>query len=127
MSMLNDYKAKPFGTKALIAAFLVSGTFHLVYPSAFYPLIPDFLGNKTAWAMGSGVLELVCAVGLLLGTRWAPRGTAYLLLFIWAGNFWYAYDSLDSGNVLMIIAAIVRLPFQIPMIGWAVASPVKAN
>jgi uncharacterized membrane protein len=124
--MLSNFTAKPFGTKVLIAIFLFSGTFHIATPSVFYPLIPEFLGPQIIWAVGSGILELVCAVGLLTSQRWAPRGTAYLLLIIWVGNIWFAYDSLDSGNIAMIIASIVRLPFQIPMIGWAIASPVKS-
>jgi uncharacterized membrane protein len=124
--MLSVFTSKPFGTKVLISIFIISGTFHVATPSAFYALIPPFLGAPIVWAVGSGILELICAVGLLTGQRWAPRGTAYLLLFIWVGNIWFAYDSLDSGNILLIIGAIVRLPFQIPMIGWAIASPVKS-
>jgi uncharacterized membrane protein len=115
----------PFGTKFLMGAFTVSGVFHLIRPESFYALIPPMLGSPWFWAVSSGVVELVCAFALWRRFWWAPQLTAAVLLIIWVGNWWFAIDSIGGESLVLTIVAFLRLPLQIPMIRWALASPVR--
>jgi uncharacterized membrane protein len=117
----------PIGTKIIIFIFSLSGTFHLVNPGFFEALVPPVLGNELFWIVFSGILEIVCAIGLLTKQKWAPKLTAAVLLVIWVGNWWYAIDvtwNLES-SWLLILGSWLRLPLQIPLIQWALRSPVK--
>jgi uncharacterized membrane protein len=117
------------GSWIVIALFTVSGVLHLVSPTGFLWLMPPELGESTNLALvyASGVVELVCVVGLLMRWRWAPLLTVLTLLAVWPANIWFAFDQLGSDNTALIIAAWVRLPLQIPLLWWAWKSPVKVQ
>jgi len=120
-------KGLPIGTKIIIFLFLLSGSFHLINPGVFQALVPPFLGGQNFWIFLSGILEIICAIGLLTKQKWAPKFTAFILLVIWVGNWWYAIDvtfNLES-SWFLIIGSWLRLPFQIPLIQWALRSPVN--
>jgi uncharacterized membrane protein len=120
-------KNLPIGSKIIIFIFLLSGSFHLIDPGVFYALIPPMLGMQNLWIVLSGILEIVCAIGLVTKQKWAPKLTAGVLLVIWVGNWWYAIDvtwNLES-SWLLILGSWLRLPLQIPLIQWALRSPVK--
>jgi uncharacterized membrane protein len=120
-------KDLPIGTKIIIFIFLLSGSFHLINPGVFQALVPPILGTQNFWIILSGILEIVCAIGLLTRQKWAPKFTAFILMAIWVGNWWYAIDvtfNLES-SWFLIIGAWLRLPLQIPLIQWALRSPVK--
>lgn len=120
-------KNLPIGSKIIIFIFLLSGSFHLLDPGVFYALIPPMLGMQNLWIVLSGILEIVCAIGLVTKQKWAPKLTAGVLLVIWVGNWWYAIDvtwNLES-SWLLILGSWLRLPLQIPLIQWALRSPVK--
>jgi uncharacterized membrane protein len=105
----------------------LSGSFHLINPGVFQALVPPILGMQNFWIILSGILEIVCAIGLLTRQKWAPKFTAFILMAIWVGNWWYAIDvtfNLES-SWFLIIGAWLRLPLQIPLIQWALRSPVK--
>lgn len=104
---------------ALVGLFAFTGTVHLVRPHTFDAALPDWLpGTKRAWAVGSGVAELVC--GALVAYRPSRRlgGLASAALFV--GVF--------PGNVHMVRTArtpraktitLLRLPLQAPLVWWA--------
>ena len=120
-------KDLPIGTKIIIFIFLLSGSFHLINPGVFQALVHPILGTQNFWIILSGILEIVCAIGLLTRQKWAPKFTAFILMAIWVGNWWYAIDvtfNLES-SWFLIIGAWLRLPLQIPLIQWALRSPVK--
>jgi uncharacterized membrane protein len=120
-------KDLPIGTKIIIFIFLLSGSFHLINPGVFQALVPPILGMQNFWIILSGIFEIVCAIGLLTRQKWAPKFTAFILMAIWVGNWWYAIDvtfNLES-SWFLIIGAWLRLPLQIPLIQWALRSPVK--
>jgi uncharacterized membrane protein len=126
-NLLVEAKNLPIGTKIIIFIFLLSGSFHLINPGVFQALVPPILGMQNFWIISSGILEIVCAIGLLTKQKWAPKLTAAVLLVIWVGNWWYAIDvtwNLESSWIL-IIGSWLRLPLQIPLIQWALRSPVK--
>ena len=117
----------PIGTKIIIFIFLLSGSFHLINPGVFQALVPPILGIQNFWIISSGILEIACAIGLVTKQKWAPKLTAGVLLVIWVGNWWYAIDvtwNLES-SWLLILGSWLRLPLQIPLIQWALRSPVK--
>jgi uncharacterized membrane protein len=117
----------PIGSKILVFIFLLSGTVHLVNPGVFESLIPPFLGNESLWILGSGITEIIAALGILTKQKWAPKFTAFVLLIIWVGNWWYAIDvtfNLES-SWFLILGSWLRLPLQIPLIQWALRTPVK--
>jgi uncharacterized membrane protein len=117
----------PTGSKILVFIFLLSGSVHLVNPGVFEALIPPFLGNESFWVLGSGVTEIIAALGILAKHRWAPKFTAFVLIVIWVGNWWYAIDvtfNLES-SWFLILGSWLRLPLQIPLIQWALRTPVK--
>jgi uncharacterized membrane protein len=127
MSRVVEIKNLPIGSKIIIFIFLLSGSFHLIDPGVFYALIPPILGMQNLWIVLSGILEIVCAIGLVTKQKWAPKLTAGVLLVIWVGNWWYAIDvtwNLES-SWLLILGSWLRLPLQIPLIQWALRSPVK--
>jgi len=106
--------------KALAALFIGSGTLHLVRPEIFAAAVPAALPAPGAIILMSGIAELVCAVGLLSGARWAGRVSAILLVAIFPGNAWMALTTSADPNAsaLARVAVWARLPLQIPLI-WA--------
>ena len=86
--------------------------------------MPPWLPEPMLLIYLSGIAELAAALGLVLKQRWAPLLTALTLLAVWPANWWFAFESLD-GDLLLAVAAWVRLPLQIPLIIWALRSPVQ--
>ena len=120
-------KGLPIGTNVIIFIFLLSGSFHLINPGVFRALVPPILGTQNFWIISSGITEIIAAIGILTKQKWAPKFTALVLLVIWVGNWWYAIDvtfNLES-SWFLIIGSWLRLPLQIPLIQWALRSPVK--
>ena len=127
MSNVAEIKDLPIGTKIIVFIFLLSGSFHLINPGVFQALIPPMLGMQNFWIVSSGILEIACAIGLLTKQKWAPKLTAGVLLVIWVGNWWYAIDVtfILESSWFLILGSWLRLPLQIPLIQWALRTPVK--
>lgn len=120
------FKGLPIGTNIIIFIFLMSGSLHLINPGVFQALVPPVLGTQNFWVILSGILEIICAIGLLTRQKWAPKFTAFILIVIWVGNWWYAFDvtfNLES-SWFLILGSWLRLPLQIPLIQWALRSPI---
>lgn len=116
----------PLGTKLVAGSFTLSGVLHLVKPQVFEQLIPPVLGPPRAWVVGSGVVELVCAAGLVTGQRWAPAATAVTLAGLAVGNVQMALDFQRSRRPAWQKAAVwARIPLQVPMIRAAWNSPTQ--
>jgi uncharacterized membrane protein len=111
----------PIDAKIVLGAFTVSGIVHLVKPEVFKPLMPKQLPAHREIIVGSGVAELVCAVGLAIPAtrRVAGIASAALLVGVFPGNVKMALDSRRSKNNAYKVAAIGRLPLQIPLIRGA--------
>ncbi|ETB47424.1 DoxX family protein [Mycobacterium avium] len=105
-----------------VAAMLLGvGTLHFLAPKPFDSIIPAELpGSPRLYTYGSGVAELT--VGALLVPRRTRRVAALAAAILFIGVF--------PGNVNMVrlwwdkpwpmrIAALARLPLQIPMITTA--------
>ena len=72
---------------------------------------------------------VACAAGLVGRTRWAPTAAAATLLVIWVGNVQHAVRIQRSSRTSRVQKAIGwgRLPLQVPLIRWALASPVRSD
>jgi uncharacterized membrane protein len=106
--------------RGLAALFIGSGTLHVVRPDVFQSLVPDALPARDAIILISGLAELVCAGGLLLGARWAGSASALLLLAVFPGNVAFALGTTadPTSSRLLVAAAWARLPLQVPLV-WA--------
>lgn len=114
------------GSWIVIGAFLLSGILHLISPEGFLWLMPEWLPFRLELVLISGVFELVAALGLLFGAKWAPFLTILTLLGVWPANWWFAFDVIQTGDLWLIAAAWLRLPLQIPLIVAALRSPVRS-
>jgi uncharacterized membrane protein len=122
---MKSFLSLPVGSKIIVTVFLLSGIGHLVNPAAFASLVPPFLPEPYFWIYATGVAEIICAIGLLIRNKLAPISTVALLLSVGVGNWWFAIDMSQNGELSTIIAAWVRVPLQLPLLWWAYKSPVK--
>lgn len=115
----------PMGTKIVAGAFLTSGVVHLVRPQVFEPLVPRALPAARQIIIGSGVVEIGCAIGLLTRQPWAPAASSLLLVAVWPGNLTMAVTWQRSEKIAAPMKAVAwaRLPLQLPLIRWAWRSP----
>ena len=113
------------GSKVVIGAFLVSGTFHLIAPAQFMPLLPDWTPYPLELVYLSVIAELLAAIGLIARLRWAPIFTALVLLAVWPANWRVAIEATNNAEIATAVIAWLRLPLQLPLIYWALKSPVK--
>jgi uncharacterized membrane protein len=102
-----------------------AGVLHFAIPKPYETIVPGFLGNPRAWVYGSGVAELLCAAGVLLGktrTRGALASAA-LFVAVFPANLQMALDSGGGKPGLAHNPALAwgRLPLQIPLILWALS------
>jgi uncharacterized membrane protein len=108
----------PIAAKAVVGAFVVSGTVHLVKPEVFEPIMPRWVPAHREVVYASGVAELVCAAGLVnrRTRRVAGFASAALLVGVFPGNVQMAVDASKTRNAGFKAAAYARLPLQLPMI-----------
>ena len=118
-------KRRGVGSWVVIGAFLVSGVTHIVNPTAFLFLLPEWAPVPLVLIWLSGIAEISAALGLLLRLRFAPAYTVLVLLAIWPANWWFAIDQTANGEWWVAVAAWLRLPLQIPLIWWAWTSPKR--
>ncbi len=117
------------GTKMVVAAFVASGTVHLVRPQVFEPIVPRVLPRKRELVYASGAAELACAAGMLAPQtrRVAGLASAGILVGVFPANVQMAVDAQRAitrkGSTrrrqIMRGVAVARLPLQVPMIRWA--------
>ena len=113
--------------KVLAGVFVTSGIVHLARPETYEPIMPKVIPAKREVILAGGVLELVCAAGLLHpATRrlagWASVG---VLLGVYPANFKMAGDAMQTDNQPLKAVAIGRLPLQLPLIRSALKAAGK--
>ena len=94
----------------------------MAHPAIFKALVPHVLPRPTELVYASGVIELICAVGLWRRDRWAGIAGAVLLVIIWPGNFQAAITAQHGGSPTSKVLNWIRLPLQIPLIWFALQS-----
>jgi uncharacterized membrane protein len=103
--------------------FVSSGIIHLVRPDTFASGMPRVIpqSQHRFWIYLSGVVELICAVGLLKRTRWGAPASVGLLVGVFPVHIQMAMDAgtgRNPGPADKASVAWARMPLQIPMI-WA--------
>jgi uncharacterized membrane protein len=83
--------------------------------------MPSWVPGHGEVIVGSGVVELVCAAGLVAPStrRVAGLASAALLVAVSTGNLKTAVDAVRRGGPVFRAAALARLPLQVPMIRTA--------
>ncbi|MEU8797904.1 hypothetical protein [Spirillospora sp. NPDC048819] len=105
------------------------GALHLIVPRPFDAIVPERLpGRARTWTHLSGVAELACAAAVAYPrTRKAGAlATAGLMAAVFPANVKMARDWRDK-PLPMRAAAYGRLPFQAPLIAWALHVARKAR
>ncbi len=113
---------RPRSRYALAAILLVMGVLHFVLPKPFMRIVPPVFGAPRFWTYASGVAELVSG-GLLLSTKTKHIGawvSAATIVAVYPANIWMAMDA-GAPKDAESIGAWVRLPFQIPLVLWALS------
>ncbi len=113
----------------LASLFLTSGMVHLVRPEVMEPIVPRALPAPRRLVYVSGVAELACAAGLIFPRtrRLAGWGSAALLLLVFPANVQMAAtahrraqgDTGSTSKQVIRVAAVARLPLQLPLIRTA--------
>lgn len=113
-------------SRLCLAALVVgSGVGHLVEPGFYERIVPRPLGHARFYVQASGVAEIVG--GLLLAVPRTRRlggwMVAVLLVAVFPANVQMALDGGLAGSRSIFatpLAAWLRLPFQVPLVWWAV-------
>jgi len=105
---------------ALAAVFTTSGVVHLVRPQAFASIMPRAIPEEhhTRLIYASGLVELACAAGLVLRTRWAAAASVATLATVFPANVQMALDAgtgRNPGPTDSRAVAWGRLPLQLVM------------
>jgi len=104
------------------AGLIASGILHFVTPKGFDSIIPDEIPvSKRALTYASGVAELAIGAGLLLppSRRVSALAAALLFVAVFPANV-NTVRVFKDRPIGYRIAAIARLPLQVPMITTAV-------
>lgn len=97
------------------------GALHMIAPKPFDAIVPERLpGSARTWTYLSGVAELACAAAVAhpRTRRAGALATAGLMAAVFPANVKMAYDWRRRPLPLRA-AAFGRLPFQAPLIAWA--------
>ncbi|MGA2473423.1 MAG: DoxX family protein [Acidimicrobiales bacterium] len=105
---------------ALAAVFTTSGVVHLARPQAFASIMPRAIPEEhhTTLIYASGLVELACAAGLVLRTRWAAAASVATLAAVFPANVQMALDAgtgRNPGPTDSRAVAWGRLPLQLVM------------
>jgi len=99
--------------------FIYAGVKHFINPTFYEPFVPGFLPFKTAIIYGSGFLEVVSGLLVLIPkyAKLGATGILILLLIFLPVHIWDVFS--DAPAIGSQKAAYIRLPFQFLFIGWA--------
>jgi uncharacterized membrane protein len=112
------------GNGAMAAMLLFTGGGHFAFTKGMMKMLPEFLPAKKAWVLGTGVLEMAAAVGLLIPMLRPLTGWLLILFFvlIWPANIIAAQRHLNyqTGNFDGSGPSYLwfRVPLQLFFIAW---------
>ena len=108
----------PKDAALLAGLFATSGVVHLVRPQVFAPTMPAWVPAHREVILGSGVVELACAAGLIAPAtrRHAGWASAAVLLAVYPANIETARKAARSRSARFKVLAYGRLPLQLPML-----------
>ncbi|SHN42672.1 Uncharacterized membrane protein [Cryptosporangium aurantiacum] len=99
------------------------GALHFVAPKPFARIIPKALPYPEALVALSGAAELACAalVAVPKTRRVGALASAALFVAVYPANVQMALDARKTSNTQYKAIAYGRLPFQAPLIAWALS------
>lgn len=104
----------------LVGIFTVSGVVHFLRPQVFEAIIPKPVPAKRELVYGSGALEILAAILLVLPStrKLGGRLSTWVLVSVYPANLNMAAQALNNPKIprWYRIAALVRLPLQFPLI-----------
>ena len=113
---------------ALAAVLATSGVTHLVRPEVFEGMVPRALPATRELVYASGVVELLCAAGLVTPSTRRAAGwcSAVLLVAVFPANVQMSVTHArraarrgDPASRAGFAATLARLPLQLPLIRTA--------
>jgi uncharacterized membrane protein len=117
-------------SEKLLAAFLLgAGIMHFVNPGFFDAIVPPWVpGSERAATYLSGVAEILVGAGIIATRtrRIALWSAAALFVAVYPANLYMAWDWRDR-ELSDRLVAYGRLPLQIPMVWWAIASARRCS
>jgi uncharacterized membrane protein len=125
--MGTDVTALTKDLKGLAALFAISGSLHLIRPQVFETMVPRQLPARRGLVYASGAAELACAAGLMhpLTRQAAGWVSAGVLVAVFPANVQMLLTERSRARTgsrggARQVAALVRLPLQIPLIRTAI-------
>src|SRR5918995_2122448 len=67
---------------AMATAMVFSGVSHFVMPGQFVALLPEFVPAREALIFGTGVIEVLLGVGLVVPRRWRREVALILVVYL---------------------------------------------
>ena len=121
---LQSATARSVPAFALAGFLLVAGLAHFVIPRPYRHIVPRFLGDPSFWVNVSGIGEIGCAalVACPRTRRLGACAAAVLFVAVFPANVQMALDGGLPGERFpwsSPAVAWLRLPLQVPLIGWA--------
>lgn len=103
--------------------YILAGVNHFVTPAFYLQIMPSYLPAHEFLVALSGVFEILLGLGLILRPKsrlrvWSAWGLVLLLLAVFPANI-YSYTHLHELGDPRATVALIRLPFQIPLLWWA--------
>jgi uncharacterized membrane protein len=106
--------------------YVVAGINHFIHPAMYIAIMPPYIPWPSGCVYLTGVAEVMGGVGVLIPKGFVfPRtrktaawGLVALLICIWPVHFNMCLHPGDYPSV-PLWAIWLRLPLQIPLIGWA--------
>jgi uncharacterized membrane protein len=100
--------------------YIGAGVAHFVLLRRYASVVPAYLPAHRTLALISGAAEMAGGLGVMAGPtrRLAAWGLVVLLVAVFPANLWMAqHPALSPGLPIWVLW--LRLPLQLPLIGWA--------
>ncbi|HYJ80333.1 MAG TPA: DoxX family protein [Longimicrobiaceae bacterium] len=103
----------------LAALFVVAGALHFTATDFYLRIMPPYVPFHRAAVFGSGVLEIIGGIALLVPRlrRWAAAGLVLLLAAVFPANVHMALHPEQFPDVAPLLLWL-RLPLQPMLMAW---------
>jgi uncharacterized membrane protein len=118
------------GRIALTILFLFSGISHFLVPEKMAQMLPDSVPMRIEIIYVTGILEILGGIGLLVRPvqRLAAWALIAFLIGVLPANIYSAFAHVDfGGHGNGPLYLLVRVPFQLFLIGWCYYFGIKLS
>jgi uncharacterized membrane protein len=106
---------------AMATAMAFTGVSHLVNPKPFVQHLPEFVPGRERVIFGTGVIEMLFAVGLAAPSRWRREvalALAAYLIAVFPANVYVALSGVRIEGLPGASHPWLRLPLQAVYVAW---------